>query len=141
MHESIIIVLPLPPASPTRLQYYCITIAQYSTAFRPPDFTPYNIQYCALQYLVKAKVRMRQGGCLVFGADPCRSPPGEVYGQRLFDPLLRNLECVLRVRLIGPPETRRSLCWPAFGDHGVLLAAERILQPIYIYTCVYVYIS
>ena len=56
VYETIIIVLPLPPASPTRLQHYCITIAQYATPFRPPVFTPYTIQYCALQYLVKAKV-------------------------------------------------------------------------------------
>jgi len=41
------------------LRYYCITIAQYSTPFRPPVFTPYTIRYCALQYLVKAK---GQGG-------------------------------------------------------------------------------
>ena len=57
VYESIIIVLPLPPASPTRLQYDCMTIAQYSTPFRAPVFTPYTIQYCALQYLVKANLR------------------------------------------------------------------------------------
>ena len=55
MHESIILSLPLPPASPTRLQYYCDTVTQYSAPFRPPGFTPYTIQYCALQYRVKAK--------------------------------------------------------------------------------------
>ena len=47
----------LPPASPTRLQYYCNTNVQYSTPFRPPICTLYTIQYCALQYRVKAKVR------------------------------------------------------------------------------------
>ena len=55
MHESIILVLSLPPASPTRSQYYCNTIAQNSTPFRPPIFTPYTMKYCALQYRVKAK--------------------------------------------------------------------------------------
>ena len=62
MHESIIIVVPIPPASPTRLQYYCITIAQYSTHFRRPVLTPYTIQYCALQYLVKAKYQQGRAG-------------------------------------------------------------------------------
>ena len=28
----------------------------YSTPFRPPVFTPYTIQYCALQYRVQAKL-------------------------------------------------------------------------------------
>ena len=59
MHESIIIVLPLPPAWPKRLQYDCNTIAPYATSFRPPVFTLYITHYCALQYLVKAKHRRK----------------------------------------------------------------------------------
>jgi len=55
--ESIILLLPLPPASPTRLQYYCNTNLQDSTPFRPPAFTPCTIQYCALQYRVKVNPR------------------------------------------------------------------------------------
>jgi len=46
---------PSPLANPTLLQYYCTTIAQYTPSHRPSPFMPYIIQYCALQYRVKAK--------------------------------------------------------------------------------------
>ena len=44
--ESIILVLPRPPAAPTVLQYYCTTFAQYTPHHhRPPSVchTPYTI--------------------------------------------------------------------------------------------------
>jgi len=50
--ESIILLLTLPPALPTRLQYYCDTIAQYSNLLQPPVFILYTIQYCTWQYRV-----------------------------------------------------------------------------------------
>ena len=36
---------PLPLAKPTRLQYYCTPIAQYTPPHRPPFCMPYTIQY------------------------------------------------------------------------------------------------
>jgi len=57
VHESIILSLPPPPALPTRLQYYCNTIAQYSSPPPTPICMPYTIRYCALQYRVKANQR------------------------------------------------------------------------------------
>jgi len=56
VHESIILLLPPPIALPVRLQYDCSTITQYSTSLRSPVFMPYNIQYCAQQYRVKANL-------------------------------------------------------------------------------------
>jgi len=55
VHDSIILILPPPPASPTWLQYYWNTIAQYLNLFRPTVFTPSTMQYWAWQYRVKAK--------------------------------------------------------------------------------------
>ena len=36
---------PLPPATPTILQYYCPPIAQYTPRRRPSLCMPYTIQY------------------------------------------------------------------------------------------------
>ena len=44
--------------SPTRLQYYCITIAHYSTPLRTTFCMPYTIHHWALQYRVKAKLTL-----------------------------------------------------------------------------------
>jgi len=54
VHKSILLALPLPPASSTR---GCNTIAILLRTIRAlpiPDFMPYSIQYRALQYRVKA---------------------------------------------------------------------------------------
>jgi len=45
MWESIIPVMPPPPANPTVLQYYCTTIAQHTPPNRPPFCMPYTTQY------------------------------------------------------------------------------------------------
>ena len=74
MHESILVVLPLPHASRTQLQYDCIPIAHYSTPFRPLVFTPYTIQYCALQYLVKAKFRENEPENAILTPAMCHRP-------------------------------------------------------------------
>jgi len=50
------VVSTSPLAMPTLLQYFCTTIAQYTTPSRPPFCMPYAIQYWSWQYRVKAKL-------------------------------------------------------------------------------------
>ena len=45
---------PRPPALPSLLQYYCTSIAQYTTSPRPPLCIACTIQYWQSQYRVKA---------------------------------------------------------------------------------------
>ena len=52
------IILAFPPSTciaRTRLQYYCATIAQYTTSRWPLFWMQYNMQYQLWQYRVKAK--------------------------------------------------------------------------------------
>jgi len=70
MWESIIPVMPPPPANPTVLQYYCTTIAQHTPPNRPPFCMPYTTQYWWWQYRVKANVHPR---CIVCASDPILS--------------------------------------------------------------------
>jgi len=56
LHYPIILALPPPSALLTLLQYYCTTIAQYTTPTRPPLCLQYTIQHWQWQYRVKAKL-------------------------------------------------------------------------------------
>jgi len=51
--ESIILLLPLPPAKPTLLQYYCTTIAQYTTP--PVTSRVYAIYHAILGMAISCK--------------------------------------------------------------------------------------
>jgi len=51
--ESIILLCPHPPAKPTLLQYYCASIAQYTSPHRPPLW--YVIHYTILVMAVSCK--------------------------------------------------------------------------------------
>ena len=73
VHETIFVLVPPPIWGPTRLQWYCTTVAQYTFPPRHPCCMPYTIQYWYWQYRVKAKV-CRHLKHLVLESTPGRGP-------------------------------------------------------------------
>jgi len=70
---------PPLPATPTILQYYCTTIAQYTPSHRPSLCMPYTIQYWGWQYRVKVK-RQRVLAARDRGAVRTATHPGLAQG-------------------------------------------------------------
>ena len=88
MHESsVLLSLSHPPALPTRLQYYCTTIGQYTTP--PPTYRLYATDHTILVITISCKCQPScEGGrlcrrrCAAGGCVPALSWCG-VWGRRL----------------------------------------------------------
>jgi len=129
--ESIMLLLLLPPALPTRLQYYCDTIARYSNPLRPPVFMPYTIQYCAQQY----RVRVNPGALLYmsrrwlepssFSTASIGSRPGSssIYVSQVTRTELLLYWFYRLTALRGQSRIRYSLPALGFGESGIHLAS------------------
>jgi len=66
--ESIILLCPPPPAKPTRLQYYCTAIAQYTPPHRPPPL--YAIHHTILVMAISCKGQIGRRRCCTAAALP-----------------------------------------------------------------------
>jgi len=91
---------------PTRLQYYCNTIAQYSTPLRPAVLMQYTIHYCAWQYRVKANLGT---------SHPLNGPDTSYLNSRYASCRVCDLFFFLQVRYLSElgrtiPEAALELC-------------------------------